>query len=135
MPRYSLAILAVLACFSLAGCYEGVMAPEGAAIFAQEIPSSALPGDLDASRTYYYPGQGAPVEPERVLRWLWAQGSHPRRAWNPLPSDAICPARALTSYFTVELDAADARLLDQGFVLGTDGLWCTTRYMSYQVLD
>jgi len=135
MRRHSLAILAVLTCFSLLACYEGVMAPDGPAIFAREIPSTELPVDLNASRTYAYPGQGAPVEPERVLRWLWEQGSHPRRAWNPLPSDAVCPARALTSYFTVELDATDARLLDEGFIQGTDGLWCTTRYMSYQVLE
>ena len=135
MRRHSLSLLAVLTGSCLIGCHDDVVGPEEPAILSREIPSSELPTNLDPSRTYGWIGDGAPTQPEQILRRLWEHGFHPRRAWNPLPSGDLCPLWALYPTFTVELDAADARMLDQGFYQGTDGLNCTTRYMSYHVLN
>ncbi len=135
MRRHFICVLAVLTCSFLFGCHDDVVDPDQPRIVAQEIPPSALPAELDASRTYIY-DHGTTTDPEGLLRWLWERGVHPRRAWQPIVDDSPCLLNLPNPSFTVELDAADARMLDYHFFPGTrQGLKCAQRFMSYEVLD
>ena len=137
MRRHSMGVLAVLACCCLLlGCEEDPMAVGGPPVFSQkvQIPFNALTASIDASRTYYHP---QPVsQPELFLQSLWNQGFRPRTAWQPLVEGALpCVIDLIPSSFTVELDVPDTRILDHGFVQGTEGLKCHDVYMSYHVLE
>jgi hypothetical protein len=130
MRRRSLALPIVLACFCLA-CDDDVV--DQPRILATEIDQSALP-QLDASRTYLY-SPGLSENPEGLVRWLWEQGVHPRRAWQPIPDGSICLAVLPNPSFTVELDAPDGRMADYRFYASTQGLKCASRYRSFTVMD
>jgi hypothetical protein len=136
MRRHSLGVLAVLVGFCLTACDDDLMTVGGPPVFAQkvQIHFSALTASVDASRTYYHP---QPVfQPELLLRALWEKGFRPRTAWQPLVEGALpCLIDLTPSSFTVELDVADARILEHGFVQGTEGLECFEVYMSYHVVE
>ncbi|HEX5043023.1 MAG TPA: hypothetical protein VFV75_08955 [Candidatus Polarisedimenticolaceae bacterium] len=135
MRRHSLGFLAAATCFSLLGCHDEVVDSNHPRILAQEIPYTALPTDLDETRTYLYI-HGEAQDPEGLLRWLWSRGVHPRRAWQPLqnPED-ICLLSLPNPSFTVELDTPHARMADYHFWASTRGLKCASHWMSYQVLE
>jgi hypothetical protein len=136
MRRHSLGVLAVLTCSCLIACDDDPMTVGGPPVFAQkvQIHFNALTASVDASRTYYHP---LPVsQPELLLRSLWGQGFRARTAWQPLVEGALpCLIDLTPSSFTVELDIPDPRILDHGFVQGTEGLKCHEVYMSYHVVE
>lgn len=130
--RHSLITIAVLAglAYGSQSCNNDSVLPTRPTIEARTITTAELPAEFSASRTYKYPLPSL-NDPKGVVLALLDAGIAVTRAWQALDNRCADP---IGPTFTVELEAADAAILDEGFELGVGRLWCATTLTEYAVV-